>query len=581
MSFTRLAAGDDLGYRRAFSRRRIAVPEFVYTMYKLRKAVAPDRVLLDDVTLAFLPGAKIGVLGPNGAGKSTLLRIMAGIDTEFTGEAKPMPGVTVGFLPQEPQLDPAKTVLGNVEEGVAATRALLTEFEAVSMQLAEPMDDEQMQKLLDRQAALQDRIDAANAWELDRQLEIAMDALRLPPPDADVTTLSGGERRRVALCRLLLQKPDLLLLDEPTNHLDAESVAWLERHLQEYPGTVVAVTHDRYFLDNIAGWILELDRGRGIPFEGNYSAWLDKKRERLEREEKQASARQRTLARELDWIRMSPRARQAKSKARISAYEQLRGEEENRLPETVEIAIPPPPRLGDVVVDAEQLKKGYGDRLLIDDLSFRLPPGGIVGVIGANGAGKTTLFRMIIGQEEPDGGTLRVGETVQLAYVDQSRDTLDPNKTVFEEISQGDDRIKVGKREIPARAYVASFAFKGSDQQKKVGTLSGGERNRVQLAKMIRRGGNVLLLDEPTNDLDVDTLRALEDALLGFSGCVVVISHDRWFLDRIATHILAFEGDSHVEWFEGNYQDYDADLHRRRGTDADQPHRIKFKPLQR
>jgi ATP-binding cassette ChvD family protein len=556
------------------------VPEFVYTMYKLRKAVA-DRVLLDDITLAFLPGAKIGVLGPNGAGKSTLLRIMAGVDTEFTGEAKPTAGVRVGFLPQEPQLDPAKTVLGNVEEGVAETRALLTDFEAISAQLAEPMDDEQMTKLLDRQAALQDKIDAANAWELDRQLEIAMDALRLPPPDADVTTLSGGERRRVALCRLLLQKPDLLLLDEPTNHLDAESVAWLERHLQEYPGTVVAVTHDRYFLDNIAGWILEIDRGRGIPFEGNYSAWLDKKRERLEREEKQASARQRTLARELEWIRMSPRARHAKSKARINAYEALRGEEETRAPETVEIAIPPPPRLGDVVVEAKGLRKGYGDRLLIDDLSFSLPPGGIVGVIGANGAGKTTLFRMIIGQEQPDAGTLRIGDTVQLAYVDQSRDTLDPDKTVFEEISQGDDRIKIGKREIPARAYVASFAFKGSDQQKKVGLLSGGERNRVQLAKMIRRGGNVLLLDEPTNDLDVDTLRALEDALLGFSGCAVVISHDRWFLDRIATHILAFEGDSHVEWFEGNFQDYDADLHRRLGTDADQPHRIKFKPLQR
>ncbi|MDX2167829.1 MAG: energy-dependent translational throttle protein EttA [Deltaproteobacteria bacterium] len=556
------------------------MPEFVYTMYKLRKAVA-DRVLLDDVTLAFLPGAKIGVLGPNGAGKSTLLRIMAGVDSEFTGDAKPTPGVRVGFLPQEPQLDPKKTVLGNVEEGVAETRALLTEFEAVSMKLGEPMDDDAMQKLLDRQGALQDRIDAVNAWELDRQLEIAMDALRLPPADADVTTLSGGERRRVALCRLLLQKPDLLLLDEPTNHLDAESVAWLERHLQEYPGTVVAVTHDRYFLDNIAGWILELDRGRGIPFEGNYTGWLEQKQARLAQEEKQASARQRTLDRELDWIRMSPRARQAKSKARINAYETLRGEEENRAPESVEIAIPPPPRLGDVVVDAEHLVKGYGDRLLIDDLSFRLPPGGIVGVIGANGAGKTTLFRMIVGEEQPDAGTLRVGETVQLAYVDQSHDALDPNKNVFEEISQGDDRIKVGKREIAARAYVASFGFKGSDQQKKVGVLSGGERNRLHLAKMIRRGGNVLLLDEPTNDLDVDTLRALEDALVAFSGCVVVITHDRWFLNRIATHILAFEGDSHVEWFEGNYQDYDADLHRRRGTDADQPHRIKFKPLHR
>ena len=556
------------------------MPEFVYTMYKLRKAVA-DRVLLDDVTLAFFPGAKIGVLGPNGAGKSTLLRIMAGLDTEFTGDAKAMPGVRVGFLPQEPQLDAAKTVLGNVEEGVAETRALLTEFEELAARFAEPMDDEQMQKLLDRQSAVQDRIDHANAWELDRQLEIAMDALRLPPPEADVATLSGGERRRVALCRLLLQKPDLLLLDEPTNHLDAESVAWLERHLKDYPGTVVAVTHDRYFLDNIAGWILELDRGRGIPFEGNYTGWLEQKQARMATEEKQASARQRTLDRELDWIRMSPRARQAKSKARISAYEQLRGEEADRAPESVEIAIPPGPRLGDLVVEAIDLSKAYGERLLIDDLDFTLPAGGIVGVIGANGAGKTTLFRMIVGQEHPDAGTLRIGETVQLAYVDQSHDALDAAKNVFEEISQGDDRIKVGKREIAARAYVASFGFKGSDQQKKVGVLSGGERNRLHLAKMIRRGGNVLLLDEPTNDLDVDTLRALEDALIGFAGCVVVITHDRWFLNRIATHILAFEGDSHVEWFEGNYQDYDADLHRRRGTDADQPHRLKFKPLAR
>jgi ATP-binding cassette ChvD family protein len=443
------------------------------------------------------------------------------------------------------------------------------------------MDDDAMSALLDQQAKLQDRIDAANAWELDRTLEVAMDALRLPPGDADVRTLSGGERRRVALCRLLLQKPDLLLLDEPTNHLDAESVAWLERFLQEYPGTVVAVTHDRYFLDNVAGWILELDRGRGIPFEGNYSSWLDQKRERLSREEKQASARQRTLQRELEWIAMSPRARQAKSKARISAYEALRGEEEQRLPETVEIAIPPPPRLGDVVVESQRLRKGYGDLLLIDDLSFALPPGGIVGVIGANGAGKTTLFRMVIGEETPDAGALRVGETVQLAYVDQSRDALAADKTVFEEISGGDDRIKIGRREIGARAYVASFGFKGSDQQKKVGLLSGGERNRLHLAKMLRRGGNVLLLDEPTNDLDVDTLRALEEALLGFSGCVVVISHDRWFLDRIATHMLAFEGDSHVEWFEGNYQDYEADLRRRLGGEADRPHRIKFKPLSR
>jgi ATP-binding cassette ChvD family protein len=557
------------------------MPEFVYTMYKLRKAVAPDRVLLDDITLAFLPGAKIGVLGPNGAGKSTLLRIMAGVDSEFTGEARPTPGVRVGFLPQEPQLDPKKDVLGNVEEGVAEIRSLLRDFEALTAKFSEPMDDDEMNALLERQAKLQDRIDAANAWELDRTLEIAMDALRLPPGDTVVDTLSGGERRRVALCRLLLQKPDLLLLDEPTNHLDAESVAWLERFLQEYPGTVVAVTHDRYFLDNVAGWILELDRGRGIPFEGNYSAWLDQKRERLVREEKQTSARQRTLQRELEWIRMSPRARQAKSKARISAYESLRGEEESRLPETVEIAIPPPPRLGDVVVDAHDLRKAYGERLLIDDLSFALPPGGIVGVIGANGAGKTTLFRLIVGQEQPDAGALRLGETVQLAYVDQSRDALAGDKTVFDEISQGDERIKIGRREIAARAYVASFGFKGSDQQKKVALLSGGERNRLHLAKMLRRGGNVLLLDEPTNDLDVDTLRALEEALVGFSGCVVVISHDRWFLDRIATHMLAFEGDSHVEWFEGNYQDYEADLRRRRGHEVDQPHRIKFKPLQR
>ena len=557
------------------------MPEFVYTMYKLRKAVAPDRVLLDDITLAFFPGAKIGMLGPNGAGKSTLLRIMAGVETEFTGEAAPTPGIRVGFLPQEPQLDPTLDVVGNVELGVAETRRLLHEFEELTAKFSEPMDDDAMAALLDRQATLQDRIDAANAWELDRTLEIAMDALRLPPGDADVTTLSGGERRRVALCRLLLQKPDLLLLDEPTNHLDAESVAWLERFLQEYPGTVVAVTHDRYFLDNVAGWILELDRGRGIPFQGNYSAWLDQKRQRLSHEERQASARQRTLERELEWIRMSPRARQAKSKARISAYEALRGEEEQRLPETVEIAIPPPPRLGDVVVEAKGLRKGCADRLLIDGLSFALPPGGIVGVIGANGAGKTTLFRLIVGQEHPDGGTLRIGETVQLAYVDQSRDALAADKTVFEEISQGDDRIKIGRREIGARAYVASFAFKGADQQKKVGLLSGGERNRLHLAKTLRRGGNVLLLDEPTNDLDVDTLRALEEALVGFSGCVVVISHDRWFLDRIATHILAFEGDSAVEWFEGNYQDYEADLRRRRGGDADQPHRIRFKPLHR
>ncbi|MGH7786228.1 MAG: energy-dependent translational throttle protein EttA [Candidatus Binatia bacterium] len=557
------------------------MPEFVYTMYKLRKTVASDKVLLDDVTLAFLPGAKIGVLGPNGAGKSTLLRIMAGVDTEFTGEARATPGVRVGFLPQEPHLDASKDVLGNVEEGVAEIRALLHEFEALTAKFSEPMGDDEMNALLDKQAKLQDAIDHANAWELDRTLEIAMDALRVPPPDADVSTLSGGERRRVALCRLLLQKPDLLLLDEPTNHLDAESVAWLEVFLKEYKGTVVAVTHDRYFLDNVAGWILELDRGRGVPFEGNYSSWLEQKQARMAREDKQASARQRSLQREQEWIRMSPRARQAKSKARIAAYEQLRGEEADRAPESVEIAIPPPPRLGDLVVEAKALGKGYGDRLLIDDLSFTLPPGGIVGVIGANGAGKSTLFRLIVGQEAADSGALRVGDTVQLAYVDQSRDELDPDKNIFEEISQGDDRIKIGKREVASRAYVASFGFKGTDQQKKVGVLSGGERNRLHLAKMIRRGGNVLLLDEPTNDLDVDTLRALEEALAGFSGCVVIISHDRWFLDRLATHILAFEGDSHVEWFEGNYQDYEADLHRRRGHDVDQPHRLKFKPLHR
>ena len=553
--------------------------EFVFTMQDLRKVVPPDRVILDGITLAFLPGAKIGVLGPNGAGKSSLLRIMAGVDTEFLGEAKPAPGLRVGFLAQEPELDAAKDVRGNVEEGVAELRDLLHRFEAVSAGFAEPLDDDAMEALLAEQGQLQDRIDAAGAWELDRTLEIAMDALRLPPGDADVATLSGGERRRVALCRLLLQKPDLLLLDEPTNHLDAESVAWLERFLQEYPGTVVAVTHDRYFLDNVAGWILELDRGRGIPFKGNYSGWLEQKQARLSVEERQVSARRRTLERELDWIRMSPRARQAKSKARISAFEALRAEEEKRLPESVEILIPPGPRLGDVVVEAEGLRKGYGDRLLIDDLSFTLPPGGIVGVIGANGAGKTTLFRMIVGEEKPDAGTLRLGETARLAYVDQSREALDAKKSVFEVVADGQDRLSVGRRELAGRAYVASFGFKGADQQKRVGDLSGGERNRVHLARLLRSGGNVLLLDEPTNDLDVDTLRALEEALLGFAGCVVVISHDRWFLDRIATHVLAFEGDSQVEWFEGNYQDYEADWHRRKGADADQPHRLRFKKL--
>ncbi len=555
------------------------MPEFVYMMQDLRKVVPPDRVLLDEITLAFLPGAKIGVLGANGAGKSTLLRIMAGVDTEFVGEAKPMAGVRTGFLAQEPELDPAKDVLGNVEEGVAETRALLSRFEEVSAKFGEPLEDDAMQKLLDEQGRLQDRIDAVNGWELDRTLEIAMDALRLPPPDAKVETLSGGERRRVALCRLLLAKPDLLLLDEPTNHLDAESVAWLERHLQEYPGTVVAVTHDRYFLDNVAGWILELDRGRGIPFKGNYTSWLEQKQSRLGVEEKQSSARRRTLERELEWIKMAPRARHAKGKARIAAYDKLRAEEEQRLPETVEIAIPPGPRLGDLVVEARGLSKAYGDTLLFEDASFTLPPGAIVGVIGGNGAGKTTMLRILIGDEKPDAGTMKRGDTVQMAYVEQSRSALDGKKTVFEEISGGDDKLRVGKREIPSRAYVASFGFKGSDQQKRVSMLSGGERNRLHLAKLLRSGGNVLLLDEPSNDLDVDTLRALEEALLGFAGCVLVVSHDRWFLDRIATHILAFEGDSHVEWFEGNYQEYEADLRRRRGQDAETPHRIRFKKL--
>jgi ATP-binding cassette ChvD family protein len=553
--------------------------EFVYTMQDLRKVVPPDRIILEDITLAFLPGAKIGVLGANGAGKSSLLKIMAGVDTDILGEARLTPGLRVGYLPQEPALDPDKDVLGNVEEGVGETRALLDRFEEVSAKFAEPMEDDEMNALLEEQAKLQDAIDAVNAWELDRTLEVAMDALRLPPGDSDVSVLSGGERRRVALCRLLLQKPDLLLLDEPTNHLDAESVAWLERFLQEYPGTVVAITHDRYFLDNVAGWILELDRGKGIPWQGNYSSWLEQKEQRLALEEKQAGARQRTLNRELEWIRMSPRARQAKGKARINAFEALRAEEQKRSLDSVELVIPPGPRLGDVVVEAKGLTKGFDDKLLIDGLDFSLPPGGIVGIIGANGAGKTTLFRMMVGEEKPDVGELRLGETVKLSYVDQSRDALDPDKNIWEEISGGLERIQVGSREINSRAYVGSFNFKGADQQKKVGTLSGGERNRVQLAKVLQAGGNVLLLDEPTNDLDVDTLRALEDALLGFAGCAVVISHDRWFLDRIATHILAFEGDSHVEWFEGNYQDYEKDYKRRKGADADQPHRIKYRRI--
>ena len=554
-------------------------PEYIFSIKDLRKVVPPKREILRGIWLSFYDGAKIGVLGLNGSGKSTLLRIMAGEEKEFSGEATPARGIKVGFLPQEPRLDPGKTVLGNVEEGVAATRALLDRYNAISDKLGEPMEPEAMEKLLEEQSAVQDKIEAANAWELDRTLEMAMDALRCPPPDADVSTISGGERRRVALCRLLLSRPDMLLLDEPTNHLDAESVAWLERFLKEYQGTVVAVTHDRYFLDNVAGWILELDRGAGIPWEGNYSSWLEQKQARLAQEEKTATARQRTLARELEWVRSSPRARQAKSKARLAAYEQLLAEEANRAPDAVEIFIPPGPRLGDVVVEAENLRKGYGDRLLIDGLSFNLPRGGIVGVIGPNGAGKTTLFRLITGQEKTDAGTLRLGETVRLAYVDQSRDVLNPDQTVWEAITDSQDPIVLGKRSVASRSYVASFNFKGSDQQKRVRDLSGGERNRVHLARILKTGANVLLLDEPTNDLDVDTLRALEEALLEFAGCAVIISHDRWFLDRIATHMLAFEGDSQVVWFAGNYQDYNADFHLRRGTDADQPHRIKYRKL--
>ena len=551
--------------------------EFVYTMQDVGKVVGVDRVILEGITLAFFPGAKIGVLGANGAGKSSLLKIMAGLDDDHLGEARPTPGVRVGHLAQEPALDPGKTVREIVEEGVGGTRALLHRFEEISAKFAEPLEDDEMNALLEEQAKLQDQIDSLGAWELDRTLDVAMEALRVPAAETDVSVLSGGERRRVALCRLLLQKPDLLLLDEPTNHLDAESVAWLERYLQSYPGTVVAITHDRYFLDNAAEWILELDRGRGIPWKGNYSSWLEQKEQRLAIEEKQASSRRRTLERELEWIKMSPRARQAKSKARIAAFERLRSEEEQRASDAIEIAIPPGPRLGELVLEVEHLSKGYDGRLLIDDLSFSLPRGGIVGVIGGNGAGKTTLFRMIVGQEKPDAGTLRLGDTVKLAYVDQSRDALDPEKTVWQEISRGEERMKIGGREINTRAYVGSFNFRGADQQKRVGMLSGGERNRLHLAKLLQSGGNVLLLDEPTNDLDVDTLRALEEALLNFAGCVVVISHDRWFLDRIATHILAFEGDSHVEWFAGNYQDYEADRHRRFGDAADRPSRLQYR----
>ncbi len=553
--------------------------QYIFTMQNLRKVVPPGREILKGIYLSFFPGAKIGVLGSNGSGKSTLLRIMAGVDQEFQGEARPADGVRIGYLPQEPVLDPAKDVRGNVEEAVAPIRALLTEFEALSARFAEPMDDDAMAALLEEQGELQTRIETLNAWELDRTIDIAMDALRLPPGDADVTTLSGGERRRVALCRVLLEQPDLLLLDEPTNHLDAESVAWLERHLAEFPGTVVAVTHDRYFLDNVAGWILELDRGEGIPWEGNYSSWLDQKRRRLATEEKQASARARTLERELEWIRMAPRARHAKAKARISAYEALVAEEGKAQEAGAEILIPRAPRLGDEVVVARDVAKGYGDRLLFEGLNFALPRGGIVGVIGPNGAGKTTLFRMIVGTEEPDAGALTVGATVQLSYVDQSREALEGEHTVYQEISGGEDTLDFGGREVNARAYSASFGFRGADQQKPVRHLSGGERNRLHLAKLLRSGGNLLLLDEPTNDLDVDTLRALEDALLRFAGCIVVISHDRWFLDRIATHILAFEGDSQVFWFEGNYQEYAADYRRRKRVAVDQPHRIKYKKL--
>jgi energy-dependent translational throttle protein EttA len=554
---------------------------YVYSMYRCNKFYGPDRQVLRDISLSFLPGAKIGVLGPNGAGKSTLLRIMAGLDEPSNGEARLAPGATVGYLPQEPGLDPAKDVRGNVEEGVSEKRALLDRFNEISAKFAEPMSDDAMQALLDEQGEVQDRIDRTDAWSLDRMLDIAMDALRLPPPDADVANLSGGERRRVALCRLLLSSPDLLLLDEPTNHLDAESVAWLERFLDDYPGTVLAVTHDRYFLDNVAGWILELDRGHGVPFQGNYSSWLEQKQARLAVEEKQESARRRTLQRELEWVRMAPRARHAKSRARVTAYEQLLAEDAAVKLDTVEIHIPAGPRLGDVVVEASGVRKGYGDRLLIDGLDFSLPAGGIVGVIGPNGAGKTTLFRMIAGQEQPDDGELRVGPSVELAYVDQARADLDPANTVWKEISGGKDRITVGPREIASRAYVASFNFRGGDQQKRVGDLSGGERNRLHLAKLLRSGGNLLLLDEPTNDLDVDTLRALEDALVSFAGCAVVISHDRWFLDRVATHILAFEGDSEVVWFEGAYDEYEENRRKRLGAEADQPHRIKYKPLVR
>jgi len=563
------------------NQQTMASYQYSYVMRGLTKVFPGGREILKGITLSFLPDAKIGVLGVNGAGKSTLLKIMAGQDPDFGGEAWAAESVRVGYLEQEPQLDSSKTVEENVMEGLGETKDLLDRFNAISAKFAEPMEDDEMTALLEEQGELQEKIDAVDGWELERTIEVAMDALRCPPGDADVSKLSGGERRRVALCRLLLQKPEVLLLDEPTNHLDAESVAWLERHLREYAGTVLMVTHDRYFLDNVTGWILEIDRGRFIPYEGNYSAWLEQKEKRLGQEEREETARQRTLKHELEWIRQSPRARQAKSKARITAYEELVAKSAGMAPGTAQIVIPAAPRLGDLVIESEGLSKGFEDRLLIDDLSFKLPPGGIVGVIGANGAGKTTLFRCITGQEQPDGGSVRVGDTAILGYIDQSRDALDGDKTVWQEISDGLDEIDLGKRKMQSRAYVAQFNFKGADQQKKVGMLSGGERNRVHLAKMLKSGANVLLLDEPTNDLDVETLRALEDAIADFAGCVVVISHDRWFLDRIATHILAFEGDSHVEWFEGNFEDYEEDKKRRLGEDAVEPHRIKYKPLVR